>query len=205
MTSKSNAQLDPYTSNAENTDITPQHKIDGFKEVIGNAKTGMLTTRSQDGQLHARAMTPATPSSGENSLHLVFIGNNASEKFNEIEHDAHVNVSFYDPSSTNWASVSGLARISQDKLLIKKYWSATIAAYFGNLGDGVHKGDESDPRVSIIEVIPDDIRYWMASKGKIGRTIDVATGAVTGKAKAPGELRTITNAEIQLVEGLHQK
>lgn len=55
---------------------------------------------------------------------MVFIGNNASHKFDEIENDGHVNVSFYDESSTNWASVSGIARITQDKELIKKHWSA---------------------------------------------------------------------------------
>jgi len=117
------SNLDPYTANAENTDITPQHKIDGLKEVIKNAPTGMLTTRSQEGHLHSRAMTPAHPKSGDNTLHIVFIGNNASGKFDEIQHDSNVNVSFYDPSSTNWASVSGVARVSQDRQLIKKYWS----------------------------------------------------------------------------------
>jgi hypothetical protein len=35
----------------------------------------------------------------------------------------------------------------------------------------------------------------MANKGKIGQTVQVAIGAVTGKGQAPGELRTITQAE----------
>ncbi|KAF8585933.1 hypothetical protein K439DRAFT_1646413 [Ramaria rubella] len=198
-----NPTLDPYTSKAENKDITPQHKIDGLKEVIKNAQTGMLTTRSSEGYLHSRAMTPTKSKHEGNSLHFIFIGNNSSAKFDEIENDGHVNVSFYDPSSTNWASVSGIAHISRDKELIKKHWSTMISGYFGDLGDGKHKGNEDDPRVSVIEVIPNEIRYWMANKGKIGQTVQVAVGAVTGKGSAPGELRTITPAEIQLVEGLH--
>jgi hypothetical protein len=31
-------------------------------------------------------------------------------------------------------------------------------AWFGDLGDGVHKGDENDPRISLIEVTPDEVR-----------------------------------------------
>ena len=40
------------------------------------------------------------------------------------------------------------------------------------------------------------IRYWVASKGKIGQTLQTAVGAVTGNAQAPGELRTITPKEV---------
>jgi hypothetical protein len=29
------------------------------------------------------------------------------------------------------------------------------------LKDGVHTGDENDPRVSVIEVIPKEIQYWL--------------------------------------------
>lgn len=76
-----NPELDPYTTMAENTDITPQQKIDGsclpssafplrhglrcvldLKKVIKNAQTSMLTTRSRDGDLHSRAMAPTSAS-----------------------------------------------------------------------------------------------------------------------------------------------
>ena len=71
-----------------------------------------------------------------------------------------------------------------------------MSAWFGDLGDGVHKGDENDPRVALIEVIPDEIRYWIATRGAVGRTIDIAVSAMTGKGAAPGELRTITKEEV---------
>ena len=54
----SNKQLDPYTAKAENDNLTPQEKIDGLHSILKNVKTGMLTTRSASGQLHARAMAP---------------------------------------------------------------------------------------------------------------------------------------------------
>ena len=55
---------------------------------------------------------------------LAFIANTASGKFDEIENDAHVNVSFYDEASTNWVSYAGIARVSQDREKIAKHWSS---------------------------------------------------------------------------------
>ena len=59
----------------------------------------------------------------DSQLTLYFIGNNVSEKFDEIANDQHVNVSFSDQSTTNWASFCGIAKVSQDRELIKKHWS----------------------------------------------------------------------------------
>ncbi|RDB24982.1 Protein bli-3 [Hypsizygus marmoreus] len=201
MTSSA-AALDPYTTSAENKDITVQEKINGLQEIVKGSKVGMLTTRSAEGSFHSRAMTPASPYS-DTQLTLVFLANNASHKFEEIENDAHVNVSFLNSETTAWASFSGKAKVSQDKALIKKYWSSYVSAYFGDLKDGTHKGDENDPRISVIEVVPDEIRYWKPTKGAIGRAIDAGLGAMTGRVSAPGELRTITKAEIQLTQALH--
>ncbi|KAI0665928.1 hypothetical protein C8Q78DRAFT_985324 [Trametes maxima] len=200
----SNKELDPYTAKAEKDNLTPQEKIEGLHAIVKNVKVGILTTRSTDGHLHARAMAPAGPVQ-PSQVTLVFIANKASHKFDEIQNDSHVNVSFYDESTTNWASYAGTAKVSQDKEKIAKHWSSAVSAWFGDLGDGVHKGDQNDPRVAIIEVIPEEIRYWVATRSKIGQAVDVAVSAVTGKTAAPGDLRTITMNEIQLVQGLTTK
>lgn len=109
--------------------------------MVKAAKTGMLVTRDPNGNLHSRAMAPANGSfesslplssqftysllvSSDAQLNLVFLANNVSCKFEEIENDSHVNVSFFDPSSTDWASYSGRARVTQDKELIHKHWSS---------------------------------------------------------------------------------
>ncbi|KAK7057233.1 hypothetical protein R3P38DRAFT_2840111 [Favolaschia claudopus] len=200
----STSTLDPYTANAENTHISPQEKIAGLHQIVKSAKTGMLTTHGADGFLHSRAMTPASPFD-DTQLSLIFIANNATAKFDEIKNDSHVNVSFCDTATTSWASYSGTARISQDKELIHKHYSSMMAAYFGDLKDNVHKGDENDPRISVIEVVPDEIRYWVATKGSLARAADAAVSKVTGNVSAPGEMRTITQAEIQLTQKLHTK
>ncbi|GJJ06437.1 hypothetical protein Clacol_000629 [Clathrus columnatus] len=196
--STAHAQLEPYTAKAENRDVTPQVKINDLEALVHKVQTAMLTTRSREGQLHSRAMNLAKSGNDDdkNSLRFVFIANNASEKFGEIQNDEHVNLSFYEQSTTNWASVAGKARITQDRNFIKKYWSSLMAGYFNDMKDGIHKGDVDDPRVSAIEIIPIDIKYWIAHRGSVGRTMEVAVGALTGKGSAPGELRTINSEEL---------
>ena len=71
-----------------------------------------------------------------------------------------------------------------------------IASYFGDLKDGIHKGDQNDPRVSVIEVVPDEICYWISTQGTVSKTVGGLIDAVTGKTNVPGELRTITKSEV---------
>ena len=62
-------------------------------------------------------------------VNLVFIANNTSPKFQELENDDHVNVSFFDTATTHWASFSGIARVIEDTSVIKKYWSSRYAIW----------------------------------------------------------------------------
>ncbi|KAI9461321.1 hypothetical protein BJY52DRAFT_221542 [Lactarius psammicola] len=193
-----NVQLDPYTANAENTSVSSLQKIKDLHEVLRGAQTGMLTTQAS-GHLHARAMTPVGPYS-ESQVNLAFIANNASPKFQELQNDDRVNVSFFDKSSTNWASFSGVAKVIEDRSVIKKHWNPRISAYFGDVDDS-HKGDENDPRVVVIEVVPNEIHYWLAKSGAISRGVQEVVKTVRGEVSIPGELRIITAEEIKLAQG----
>jgi general stress protein 26 len=139
-------------------------------------------------------MHPA-PFEVETQVNLYFIANKASPKVDDIEHDANVNVSFFNPISMDWVSYAGKARVSQDQSLIQKYWTHSFSTYFGDLKDGVHKGDQMDPRVAVIEVIPDEIRYWVATKSTIARTSDTVVAFVSGGVSPSGELRAINANE----------
>ncbi|KAF9484430.1 hypothetical protein BDN70DRAFT_903612 [Pholiota conissans] len=196
--------LDPYSVQAQNDKASLQERIQGLKEIIRSTQNAMLTTRSADGELHSRAMTPVAPDS-ETQLTLLFIANNVSHKFEEIANDSNVNVSFLNPTTTNWASFAGRAKIIEDRDEIAKHWSAGMSAWFGDLRDGVHKGNAADPRVALIQVIPEEIRYWQVNKSKLGRALEIGVGSITGKTAHPGELNTITRAEIELTQVLHTK
>jgi general stress protein 26 len=70
-----------------------------------------------------------------------------------------VNISFYDQSTTDWVSISGTAQVSNDKERIKAVFHPSTKAWFGDLEDGVHNGGPEDPRVSLIQVLPSEVRY----------------------------------------------
>jgi general stress protein 26 len=54
---------------------------------------------------------------------FTYFTNIHGDKTPEIQNDEHVNVSYVDPSSSNWVSVSGIAKISQDRNKIKELYS----------------------------------------------------------------------------------
>lgn len=84
---------------------------------------------------------------------FLFLANAHSQKFKDIEANKEVNVSFQDTKSQDWISVSGTATTaSNSDPRIKEVWSRGAAAWFGDVGDGVHDGSAEDPRMSLIEV-----------------------------------------------------
>ncbi|QRV79666.1 pyridoxamine 5'-phosphate oxidase family protein [Ceratobasidium sp. AG-Ba] len=182
---------DASTQKTLNNDLTPQEKLDGLMAIVSKANIAILTTMGTNGQLHSRTMAPASTE----KLHFAFLADNSSYKTTEIEKNSSVNVSFYDPSSRHWASIAGTAKLSQDRQKIKDLWNPLTRAWFGDLGDGVHKGDSDDPRVIAIEVVPTYIRYWYTTRSKVGTMVDVAVSAATGSVAAPGETREINENE----------
>jgi hypothetical protein len=45
--------------------------------------------------------------------------------------------------------------------LTRKLRIGFLTAWFADMGDGVRTGDGNDPRVQIIDVVPDEIRYYI--------------------------------------------
>ena len=158
----------------------------------------MLTSRSPDGKLASRAMAPATTE----GLVFSFYMNTDSGKTDDIETDPQVNVEYFDPKTTDWVSISGRAVINRDQTKIKKHWSSSLKAWFDDKKDGVHTGDENDPRVSLIDVHPEEVRYYTTS-GKLAFLKDVATAAFSGGVASPGHLVIIGSDEIQLAGKVH--
>ncbi|PLW42486.1 hypothetical protein PCASD_04634 [Puccinia coronata f. sp. avenae] len=192
-------EADPYVQKASQ-DAPTQQKAEEVESIIDHVKTAMLTTRHNGGALNSRAMVPAS----KKGLVFEFVANNHSEKFEDLQNDPSCNVSFYDPSNTDWVSVSGQAKIIEDHEEIKKIWNSSLSAWFGNLGDGKHTGNYDDPRVAAIQVKPTEIRYWNA-KSKISQTMDVAKAKITGNAAAPGVLRVINNNELGQLRDINGK
>lgn len=126
---------------------------------------------------------------------LLFHTNTESGKTDNLESDPHVNISFLN-SSGEWASISGTTSILTDRETVKKYYSPSLKAWIGDLGDGKHNGGPEDPRIGVIKVEAKTATYAVVRKSAISRAADLAQGVISGNAPAVNKLRELTEQEI---------
>lgn len=134
-----------------------------------------------------------------------FYQNLESGKTTDVEEgDGQVNVSFCDVKTGDWVSISGKAVINKDKSKVKRHWNSMVKAWFDDKKDGVHTGDENDPRVVMLDVHPEEIRYY-SQEGTLKFYKDVAAAALGGAAASPGKLVILQQDEIALGKTTHTK
>lgn len=96
-----------------------------------------------------------------------------------------------------WASISGTADIVTDREMVRKYYSPTLKAWLGDLGDGKHDGGPEDPRIGVIKITAQTATYAISEGSLVSRGYQVAKGTVTGQAANVNKLREITEEELQ--------
>lgn len=80
--------------------------------------------------------------------------------------------------------------------MVRKYYSTSLKAWVGDLGDGVHDGGPEDPRIGIIRVATRTATYALAVGTSLGRGIEVVKGALTGQAAEVNKLRELSEKEL---------
>ncbi|KAI1185137.1 pyridoxamine 5'-phosphate oxidase [Nemania serpens] len=186
---------DPYTHANQDTAVSTQDKIAALDKFVNTCKFGMMTTRDQaTGKLVSRCM--AVTAEESHGVDYLFFTNTESHKTDELKSDPHVNIAFLD-SSGQWASISGIASIETDRELIKKYYSPTLRAWMGDLGDGKHDGSENDPRIGVIRVKMVTATYAITDRTILGRLAEVAKGMVTGEQANVNKIREVTEDEVK--------
>lgn len=204
---------DPYTAKNKD-DPTLSEKVEDLSNFISASKFGMMTTHTKDSNLlvsrcmalAAKVRRRSYPHSNHSSsdicllqesggIDLIFHTNTESGKTDDISSDSAINIAFLNISG-EWASISGKASILTDRATVKKYYSPTLKAWLGDLGDGTHDGGENDPRIGVIKVETKTVTYQVVRKSIIGRAVEMVQGVVTGEAPAVGKLREISESEI---------
>ncbi len=102
-----------------------------------------------------------------------FLSGRSSNKNHRIEHDAQVQLLFANPGATEYLSLTGRARISDDRALREKYWSPLAKTWF--------PGGVDDPELTVISVHVAEGHYWDTVHGKAVTMLQIAAGAVTGR------------------------
>ncbi|KAJ5917329.1 hypothetical protein N7466_010883 [Penicillium verhagenii] len=202
-TSTGQHAVDPYTNQNSEDPPLPQ-KIEDLAAFISEVKFGMLTAMEPENEyLTSRCMALAAQEHG--GIDLIFHTNLFSGKILDLTlHPKETNMSFLDPISGAWASISGKASVIADPATVQKYYTPTLKAWLGDLGDGVHNGEATDPRIGLIKLEAVLATHVVAQKGIIGRAVDTVKGAVNGSVPPINSIREISAQELAEWRRTHQ-
>lgn len=152
------------------TDKEHQQAVEKLRELIKGIDVAMLVTETADGSLRSRPMvTQQSDFDGE----LWFFTDLDSAKVFEIESERHVNVSYADPSSDRYVSVSGLASLFNDRAKIRELWNPIAKAWFPEGPDG--------PNLALIRVHPTAAEFWDTPSGTLINIAGFVKSVTTGK------------------------
>jgi general stress protein 26 len=156
-------------------------------EHIEDIEIAMMTTRRSDGHLQSRAMATQRRASGAD---LWFVTADGSPKLGDLEHDPHVNLSYYKDRTREWVSVSGIAAITRERQKIHELYAPDWRAWFPDEGDPRH-GTKDDPRLVLIGVDVHAAVFLEVNKPQPVVLFEVIKGWVTGTAPDIGEMHHV--------------
>jgi general stress protein 26 len=162
-------------------------EIHKLYEMIDDIEIAMLTTRRPDGHLESRAMANQKRAEGAD---LWFVSADGTGKLRDIEFDPHVNVAYYKDRTREWVSVSGTARISRDRSVIRQLYATDWKIWFPEEGDPRH-GTPDDPRMVLIGVNVQAAVFLEVNKPQPVVLYEVVKGWLTGTEPDIGEMHRV--------------
>lgn len=165
-------------------------QIQKLYDQIEHIDTAMMVTRRSDGHLRSRAMANQRRAAGAD---LWFVTSGEAGKLADIQHDAHVNLSYYRDSNREWVSVSGVARISRDLDKIRELWAPDWKMWFPK-GDDPRHGTADDPRLVLIGVTVHAAEFLEINKPRPVLLFELVKGWVTGAEPNLGEMHAVGRA-----------
>ena len=156
-----------------------QESIRKLNDLIGDIEVAMLTT-IDGGSLRSR---PMQTQDFELDGDLWFFTSSNTHKAEEIEKDNRVNVSYAEPGSNSYVSISGTAEIVRDRAKIDEYWNDILKAWFP-------EGKDS-PDLVLLKVAVEQAEYWDSPSSTIVQLAGFVKAMVTGERADGGENRKI--------------
>ncbi len=151
-------------------------------DMIKDIRFAMFTTHKPQGHLHSRPMTTMNKSIDEDDT-LWFFMSRSGAPVSEFQGDDQVNVSYADPGSDTYVSVSGIASVIESPVKKKALWTKQAGAWF--------HGGADDPDLALVCVKIEHADYWDVKENKLVQLYRMAEGALTGKTPRLGEHGTI--------------
>lgn len=145
--------------------------VEKMKQLIDKAKTCFFCTIPSGGPSHG--VRPMGVQKTDNKGHLWFLSAKDSYKNKQIEKDPQVKLYFQGSAHSDFLYLKGKARISTNKKKIEELWEPLHKTWFTEGKD--------DPRITVIEVIPEEGYYWDTVHGNAVAFIKMVAGAIVGK------------------------
>jgi general stress protein 26 len=174
------------------TNTATAKKLDELYELIDDMEIALMTTRRPDGSLVTR---PMATQEQESDADLWFVTNIDTYKVDEIRQDPNVNLGYYNDDTKEWVSVSGMARITQERAKIRDLYAPDWKVWFEDEG-GNRDGGPDDPRIALIFVDVQTVHYMKAKHSRPVTLFEIARGFVTGKTPDLGREEHLSKQEL---------
>lgn len=133
--------------------------------IMKDTRIATLTYQDAEGRL---VSMPMGTQDFEDVDTVWFITQRSSEKITAIEARPDVNVAY--ASDKGWVSLSGTARLDEDKAKLKELWDASAGVFMS--------GGPEDPDNVLLRVDGSTAEYW-ESPGKVATAVTIVKGLVT--------------------------
>jgi general stress protein 26 len=174
-------------------EVPLEKKLDDLYALIDGIEVALFTTRRPDGHLVTRPMQVQRRTAGSD---LWFMTNIESHKLEELATDPHVNCGFYRDRTREWVSVSGTARITQDRRIVHELYQADWRAWLGDEG-GNRDGGPDDPRIALVLIEAQSVIYSKQDRPTPFVLFELAKGIVTGSQPKVSDMRSLDEQELR--------
>ncbi len=157
-----------------------QEQAETLWKLIRSIKIAMLTTED-DGELRSRPMA-ASQDSFDGTLW--FFTRASAHKVDEVQGERQVGVSYADPDSQNYVSMSGKASLVRDQAAIDAHWGESLRTWFP-------KG-KADPDIALLRIDVTQAEYWDAPNSTMLHAYGYLKARITGEPPTGGENEKIT-------------
>jgi general stress protein 26 len=154
--------------------------IEKLRELIKDIRYCMMLTHYED-EMKGRPM--ATSEISDDGT-LWFFTSSTTGKYDEIQNDGSVALSYADPDDNTYVIINGTAEISRDRNKMEELWNPAVKAWFP---DGVN-----DPHLVLIKVTPHKAEYWDSSSSSMVVLYHMLKSIVSGRQYDEGQHGQIT-------------
>ena len=160
-------------ANEEDTGKTEAEMVDRVWELADKIRVCMLTT--WDGRRQRSRPLYSMPDRKKDVIQ--FLVDEHGAKTWQVEEFPWVSLSYVDTGGNKYVAMTGKAKITNDRKMIKKLWSDFNKAWWDS---------EDDPAIRLLTVTPDDAEVW-DSPNKLVAGLKMLAAAVTGAKPRYGD------------------